>query len=381
MSADSAFIPVYQPYLCGREREYVDQCLGSLWIAKGEFNSRFEAEFARRLGVPFVTTVSNGTVALHLALWALGIGPGDEVMVPTLTYIASVNAIALVGATPILVDSAEDTWQIDPKDIRRKLTNRTRAILAVHLYGQACEMDELVHICDQNSLWLIEDCAEAFGSAYRGRNVGTFGEIATFSFFGNKTITTGEGGMIASRTPDLMHKVVHLKGQAVSPTREYWHDAIGFNYRMSNLHAAIGLAQIEQMDEILEKKALIAKWYREILADLPLEMHREAEGTRHSYWLCSVLAEDGETRDALRTHLRNDAIETRPVFHPAHTMPVFSSSLSFPVAESISRRGFSLPSYPALTQALVARVCESIREFYRARRVTRIFAASKGSAI
>jgi perosamine synthetase len=360
-------IPVYQPYICGREREYVDECLTSLWIAKGDFITRFEAQFAERLGGCHATTVCNGTAALHLALQALGIGPGDEVLVPTLTYIASVNMIAHVGATPVLVDSNPSTWQIDAADLRRKITGRTRAVLVVHLYGQPCDMDEVVRICQENSLWLVEDCAEAFGSSYKGRPVGTFGDIATFSFFGNKTITTGEGGMVVSRSADLLHKVIHLKGQGVSPTREYWHDVLAFNFRMNNICAAIGLAQIEKADEILEKKRRIAEWYQEMLAGQPLELHREVEGTRHSYWLCSALAANERTRDGLRTHLRSRGIETRPVFHPAHTMPVFSSELPFPVAESLSQRGFSLPSYPALTQEMVAQVCAAVREFYESR--------------
>lgn len=365
MALSPIIIPVYRPYLCGREREYVDECLTSLWIAKGDFNSRFERRFEQFLGGCHATTVCNGTTALHLALLALGIGPGDEVLVPTLTYIASVNMIAHVGATPVLVDSEASTWQMDPEDLRRKITSRTRAVLAVHLYGQSCDMDKLVAICEEKRLWLVEDCAEAFGSSYGGRNLGTFGDIATFSFFGNKTITTGEGGMVVSRNADLLDKVIHLKGQGVSPTREYWHDVLGFNYRMNNICAAIGLAQLENANGILKKKRLIAEWYQEMLRDQPLELHGEAEGTRHSFWLCSALAEDEATRDALRAHLRTQGIETRPVFHPAHTMPVFTDATPFLVAESISQRGFSLPSYPALTEELVAQVCNSIRDFYQ----------------
>ncbi|MFZ3342829.1 MAG: DegT/DnrJ/EryC1/StrS aminotransferase family protein, partial [Terriglobales bacterium] len=254
-------IPVYKPYLSGRERQYIDESLDSLWISRGPFVSRFEESFARYHGGGHATTVSNGTVALHLALATLGIGPGDEVLVPTLTYIASVNAIAHVGATPVLVDSLPSTWQLDPEDARRKITPRTKALLAVHLYGQACEMSEVTRICEDKGLRLIEDCAEAIGTSYHGRHVGTFGDIATFSFFGNKVITTGEGGMLTSRNSDLIQKAIHLKGQGVSPTREYWHDELAFNYRMSNISAAIGLAQLEIADEILQKKRRVAEWY------------------------------------------------------------------------------------------------------------------------
>jgi perosamine synthetase len=359
-------IPVYVPYLRGREKQYVDESLDGQWIAKGPFLSRFEEQFAQYLGVGQATTVCNGTAALHLALLALGLGPGDEVLVPTLTYIASVNTIAHAGATPVLVDSLPSTWQIDPEDARRKITSRTKALMAVHLYGQACEMDQLMRICQERSLWLVEDCAEAFGSKYHGRYVGTFGDISTFSFFGNKTITTGEGGMVASANPDLMQKAIHIKGQGVSPTREYWHDELAFNFRMNNVSAAIGLGQLEIADEILRRKRFVAEWYQAGLRGLPIELHREVKGTTHSFWLVSALAADEPTRDALRAHLRRDGIETRPLFHPAHTMPVFPSSLAFPVAESLSRRGLSLPSYPALTEELVGRVCASIRSFYAA---------------
>lgn len=373
-------IPVYRPYLCGRETEYVNQCLASSWISKGDFNGRFERHFEEFLGGCHATSVSNGTTALHLALLALGVGPGDEILVPTLTYIASVNMIAHAGATPVLVDSLPSTWQMDPEDVRRKITSRTRAVLAVHLYGQSCEMRALESICSANGLWLVEDCAEAFGSAYQGRNLGTFGDIATFSFFGNKTITTGEGGMVVSRDPNLLQKAIHLKGQAVSPSREYWHDALGFNYRMNNICAAIGLAQMESAGEILKKKRQIAAWYKEMLRDQPLEFHEEAEGTRHSFWLCSALAADEATRDGLRAAMRKQGIETRPVFHPAHTMPVFASTVPFPVAEDLSRRGFSLPSYPALTEAEVSHVCQSIREFFD-KRVDVAYHASRASAV
>lgn len=364
MARNEILIPVYEPYFCGHEKSYVAEAVDSLWISKGPFISRFEAQFANYVGANHAATVCNGTAALHLALLALGIGPGDEVIVPTLTYIASVNAIAYVGATPVFADSLASTWQLDPDDVRRKVTGRTKAVLAVHLYGLPCDMDQLTEICEGNRLSLVEDCAEAFGSLYKGRHVGTFGDIATFSFFGNKTITTGEGGMVVARDAQLVEKARRLKEQGVSSTKEYWHDVVGFNFRMTNICAAIGLAQLEMADTILEKKRQIAGWYRERLRNQPLKMHAEIEGTRHSFWMCSALAGDEGTRDALRSHLRSCGIETRPTFHPAHTMPVFHSEQSFPQAESIGRRGFNLPSYPALTEDLVEQVCDAIKGFF-----------------
>jgi perosamine synthetase len=380
MASDPIVVPVYQPYLHGREKEYVAECLESLWISKGEFNSLFEQKFAEYLGCADATTVCNGTAALHVALLALGIGPGDEVIVPTLTYIASVNMIAHVGATPVFVDSLPSTWQLDPDDVRRKLTNRTRAVMAVHLYGLPCDMTQLTRICRENGLLLIEDCAEAFGSSYAEQPVGTFGDIATFSFFGNKTITTGEGGMVVAKEPELVDRVRHLKGQGVSQVKEYWHDVLGFNYRMSNISAAIGLAQLEKVDTILEKKRCVAEWYRQKLRDQPLALQTEVEGTRHSFWMCSALAADEFTRDGLRAHLRRRGIETRPTFHPAHTMPVFQTTERFPVAEAIGQRGLSLPSYPDLSEDLVNHVCASIGEFYGSNRISSAALASTMSS-
>ncbi|RZI43615.1 DegT/DnrJ/EryC1/StrS aminotransferase family protein [Herbaspirillum sp. HC18] len=358
-------IPVYQPYLTGREKEYVNQCLDSTWISsRGEFISRFESQFAGYIQAQHATSVCNGTVALHLALAALGLNTGDEVIVPTLTYVASVNTIVQTGATPVFVDSLESTWQIDPEDVRRKITRRTKAVMAVHLYGLPCDMESLVALCNEYGLYLVEDCAEAFGTYYKGRHVGTFGDIATFSFFGNKTITTGEGGMVVMRTAELHDKAYHLKTQGVSPVREYWHDVVAYNYRMTNICAAIGLAQLEHADGIIGKKREIASWYQKGLAGLPLRTHEEVSDTRHSFWMCSLALGAAEQREPLREFLKSAGVETRPVFHPAHTLPPYATGASFPVAESLSVRGMNLPSYPALSRAEVNDICGLIRQFF-----------------
>lgn len=358
-------IPVYQPHLSGREKEYVNQCLDSTWISsKGEFIGRFERSFAEYIGIEHATTVSNGTVAIHLALEAIGIKPGDEVIVPTFTYIASVNTIIQTGATPIFVDSLEETWQIDPEDVRRKITPKTKAIMAVHLYGLPCEMSELTSICKEYGLMLVEDCAEAFGSLYKGQHVGTFGDIATFSFFGNKTITTGEGGMVVSKNKGIIENAYHLKNQGVSQEREYWHDTVAYNYRMTNICAAIGLAQLEQADVILSKKRQIAEWYRNGLTGLPLKTHNEIADTIHSFWMCSITVNEASLRQPLREHLKQAGIETRPVFYPSHTLPHCATDETFPVAESLAARGINLPSYPALTASQVNSICFSICNFF-----------------
>ncbi len=358
-------IPIYRPSLDGNEKTYVDECLDSSWISsKGKFIQLFEDSFMNFTGVPHATSVSNGTVALHLALVALGIRQGDEVIVPSFTYIASVSAISHCGATPVFVDSMRGTWQMDPEDVRRRITQRTKAIMVVHLYGHPCDMDLLTAIAKENGLFIVEDCAEAFGSLYRGRHVGTFGDIATFSFYGNKTITTGEGGMVVARDRVLHDWIYHLKMHGVSREREYWHDALGFNYRMTNICAAIGLAQIEKAEEKIRKKRQIADWYADGLARSSVEGHQEAPEVFHSYWMYSVLVERASIREKLRDHLRVAGIETRPTFHPAHTMPMYSGSKQhLQVAEDIASRGINLPSWPGLTHDQVSEICSQIQEF------------------
>ncbi len=359
-------IPIYKPYLNGNEKFYVNQCLDSTWISsRGEFIERFEFAFIKFTDSKYATTVSNGTVAIHLALESLGIGPGDEVIVPTLTYIASVNPIVQCGATPIFVNALEDTWNIDPQDIKRKITPKTKCILIVHLYGMSCDMDEIIKICNEHNLLLIEDCAEAFGTKYKDKHVGNFGDIATFSFFSNKTITTGEGGMLLFKNEFIFKKARHLKSQAVSSTKEYWHDMLGYNYRMTNIAAAIGLAQIEQANEILKKKRFIAELYRAELDGLPLKFHNEIPDTTHSYWMCSILLDDSVLRDLLRSYLNNNNIETRPVFYPCHTLPHMKTAQKFLVAESIAKRGINLPSYPSLSQENIFKITKTVREFFK----------------
>jgi perosamine synthetase len=225
-------------------------------------------------------------------------------------------------------------------------------------------MDELTEICRENNLFLIEDCAEAFGTYYKGQHVGTFGDVATFSFFGNKTITTGEGGMVVSNNKMLREQAYHLKTQGVSPTREYWHDVPAYNYRMTNICAAIGTAQLEQADTILRKKRDIASCYRENLCNLPVTMPDELPDAVHSFWLCSIVVDDVEKRQALREHLSKAQIETRPFFYPCHTLPHLASGEYFPVAELLSAQGISLPSFPDLAQLQVQHICDEIRGFF-----------------
>lgn len=357
--------PVYQPSLTGKEKQYVNECLDSTWISsKGKFIGEFEKSFAQYIGIKHATSVSNGTVALHLAMLALGIGEGDEVIVPTLTYIASVNSIAYTGATPVFVDSVESTWQMDPSDVERKITPQTKAVLAVHLYGQSCDMEALAAICKKHNLFLIEDCAEALGTTFGDRHVGTFGDISTFSFFGNKTITTGEGGMVVTNDETLFDRSNHFKGQGLALHRQYWHDVIGYNYRMTNICAAIGLAQLEQIDTFLQRKKHIAGLYRKAFQNSPYRFHEEQAGTNHSYWMCSILVPSPDYREPLRNHLASLGIETRPLFYPVHTMPMYAQKFQkHKVAETLGWLGINLPSYPGLSDEDVNFIAKSVLEF------------------
>lgn len=358
-------IPVYEPYLGGNVSAYVNECLTTGWISsRGQFISRFEEAFASYVGADAATSVANGTVAIHLALEALGLGAGDEVIVPSFTYIASVNTILQTGATPIYVDSLASTLQVDPASIRAAITPRTKAVMAVHLYGHPCDMDAIVEICREHKLLLVEDCAEGFGTLWKGRHVGTFGDVATFSFFGNKTITTGEGGMVLARDPAVMDRCRRLKSQGVSPSREYWHDMLAFNYRMTNIQAAIGLAQLEMAEMLLGEKKRVADTYSRLLAGLPLRMHDAVGDVRHSYWMCSIIVDHSRDRDPLRSYLAEQQIETRPFFPMAHHMPHCLTDQTLPVGEDLSTKGINLPSHPGLTTQQLDHICDTVRAYF-----------------
>jgi perosamine synthetase len=361
-------IPVYRPELGGNEMAYVQQCLESTWISsKGEFIDRFQVDFARFIDAEHVVAVTNGTCALHLALLGVGIGPGDEVIVPSLAYVAAVNAIRYVGATPVFADVDGRTWQVDPAHVARLITPRTRAILAVHTYGQACDLASLTALCQKHGLRLIEDCAEAFGTRIGDRHVGTFGDVASFSFFGNKTVTTGEGGMVVSRDPKVHALIFKLRGQGLAGEKEYWHDIVGYNYRMTNICAALGVAQMERASELIARKRKLATAVCAAMADLPLTFQLEQPGTTHSFWMVSALARTESERDGLRRALRLEGIETRPFFHPAHTLPMYAAGQTgLDVSVDLAARGLNLPSWPGLTDAQVAEIAEACRRYFGA---------------
>ncbi len=356
-------IPVGHPVFAGNEKKYVNQCLDSLWIASGEFIARFEESFSRFCGVPHALACNSGTSALHLALMALGVGAGDEVIVPTLTYVSSANAVRYCGARPVFADSNPRNMTLDPADLEGRITPRTKGLIAVHLYGHPADMDAIGAVAARHGLFVIEDCAEAHGAMYRGRRVGGLGDAGTFSFFGNKIISTGEGGMVTTAASALYRKMRLLGGQGMDPARRYWFTMVGYNYRMTNIEAALGLAQLEQIEAHLAHRRAVAAWYQRYLPETLVELPCEEDWAAHAFWMYTVRVkpEAGIGRNELMEELYRDGIETRPVFYPMHLMPVHEEpGLSYPVAEDIARRGFSLPTHGMLTEEDVVYIGKSI---------------------
>jgi len=361
-------IPVYKPFLEGNEKKYSNEAVSSSWISsKGIFIDKFESAFSKYTGIKNCLTVSNGTVALHLALLALGIGEGDEVIVPTLTYVASVNCIKYVGAKPVFVDCSLDNWQLSIDEINKKISSKTKAIIVVHLYGFPAPIKEIKKISVSKKIFLIEDCAEAIGTETCKRHVGNFSDVATFSFYGNKTITTGEGGMVSTNSDFLAEKIYKLKTQGLSKDKEYWFDIIGYNYRMTNICAAIGCAQLENIGKILQKKNFIFNYYFEKLSKINLIFQNQiyAEDIS-SYWMVCFLTRKKSERDDLRNFLAEKNIETRPIFNPIHLMNMYNTpNEKFKNSEAISQRGINLPSFPSLKITDLIYICETIENFYK----------------
>lgn len=359
-------IPVYTPSLSGNEVKYATDAVQSGWISSlGEYVDRFETAIRQVTGAKHAIALCNGSVALHLGLHCLDVGPGDEVIVPTFTYIASVNAITLSGAKPVFVDVQEDDWLLDPAAAERAITPKTKAIMPVDLYS-AVHSPKITALARDRGLHLLADCAEVFGTTIDGRHAGLDADVATFSFFGNKTVTTGEGGAVITSDDALAARMRKVKGQGQSLTRRYWHDEVGFNYRMTNIAAAIGVAQIERLDAILERKRAIAALYRAELSNSGVSFQLTPPEVRSGEWLVSLLLPAGVDRDLVMAHLAEEGIDTRPVFYCAHHMPMYATGQSLPIAEGIAARGISLPSYPDLTDDQVLRVASSFKSAIRA---------------
>jgi perosamine synthetase len=364
--------PVAETRLTGNERAYLNQCIDSNWISsKGAFVAAFEAAFAAETGCRHAVACANGTVALHLVLAALGLGPGDEVIVPAFTMIAVANAVRYTGATVRLVDVEAAHGNLDPDLVKAAITPRTRAVIAVHTYGHPAAMKQLAAIAEHYNLYLIEDAAEAHGAEIAGKRVGGLGFVATFSFYANKIITTGEGGMITTNNAPLADLARQLRDHAFHPERHFWHEHVGFNYRMTNLQAAIGLAQTERLGEIVAARRRLRGWYKKRLRSLPgLKLPGEARQCRSVFWMYAirVMPPFGCSRDELRGQLARRGIETRTFFVPIHAQPVYQDYFRgqrFPVAEQLSIGGLYLPTHENLNEADADWICGQIADIHR----------------
>lgn len=374
MSQFQDVIPVAGPWVTEREVEYVADAARNAWFSNHyEYNRRFEEAFAAYVGVKHAVSLPHCTAAIHLSLAAAGIGPGDEVIVPDVTWIASVAPVIYVGATPIFADIKKDTWCIDPKSVEAAITPRTKAIIGVDLYGSMADWAELRRIAERHGLMLIEDAAEALGSEYGGKKAGALGDTGVFSFHGSKTLTTGEGGMFVTNDDHLHQRVMTLRDHGRPPgDKLFLNTEVGFKYKMSALQAAFGLAQIERVEELIAKKRQIFKWYREALQDLDgIALNAEPQGTLNSYWMVTAIPDPsfGMDKFALMDAFRERRIDTRPFFSPLSGLPAFAdrpeSSAHMPakpVGETIAKYGVNLPSGYHMTEELVQRVSNALTQ-------------------
>lgn len=344
-------LPISAPTLNGNEFTYLTDAFLSSWISStGAYINRFESEFANYCGTNFGVAVSNGTVAISLAFTALKIGVGDEVIVPDLTFAATINAVMHVGATPVIVDIEEDSWCISPKAIEEAITTKTKAIVVVHLYGQVCNLDAILKIAKEHNIDIIEDCAEAHGAEYKGKKVGSFGTVSTFSFFANKIITTGEGGMCLTQDKELNQRMRMLRDHGMSREKKYWHEEVGFNYRMTNLQAAIGVAQLERIDEILQQRRAIENKYRDLFKDseFKLTFQEDLKDRKRITWLTTALVHND--REKFIAYYTEKGIDIRKFFYPLSSMDIYKefARKETPVTQKISKMGINLPTYNSL---------------------------------
>jgi len=371
------FIPVCEPLLAGNELKYVTEAVETGWISSsGKFVTQFEGQFAAYSDCKFGVAVCNGTIALHLALLALGIGKDDEVIIPTFTMIASAFAVCYSGAKPVFVDADKDTWNIDVTKIEEKITPKTKAIMPVHIFGKMCDMDAIKALADKYHLYIIEDAAEAHGALYKGKKAGSFSDIAAFSFFANKNITTGEGGMVITNNKEVYDRARYFKNVCfpLDGPRNYQHDDIGYNYRMSNVVAAIGLAQVEKADDYRAMRIRNHELYKNYLADVPgiIFQSEPEEGCMDVCWMNTIVIDPvkyGHNKDELIAHLKENGIDTRLLFtgmHKQKAMKDFGCDCSgeYPVCEWLTENGFYLPSGSGLKINEIDSICKLIRDFY-----------------
>jgi perosamine synthetase len=364
----TAFIPVSQPYIWGEEKAKLCEAIDGGWVSsRGPFLDQFEKQFAERIGVGYAVAASSGTAAIHLALSVLDLQRHDEVIVPDFTMISPVLAVLACGAIPIPLD-ADETWNIDAGRIERAITERTRAIIVVHTYGHPARIDRIIDIARRNNLRVIEDAAEALGARVFGRAVGSFGDLAIFSFYANKVLTTGEGGMVVTNDPRLCERLRAKRNLCFGADEEtrFVHDEVGFNYRMTNLQAAMGIVQLQHLDQAIEAKIAIAQEYNMLLANVPgITTPPDSTWGPNVFWVYAVLIEDefGLERKTVQAELKRNGIETRRFFYPVHRQPIMPSSgirQEYPKSVSLSEKGLYLPSFIGMDQSTIKRVAECL---------------------
>lgn len=357
------FIPISRPDLNGNELDYVIDAVQSSWISStGKYVTRFEQEFAKFCGASQAVSTSNGTTALHVALAALGIGPGQKVIVPSLSFVATANAVRYTGAEPVFVDVDPKTWCIDPQQIELAATKYgCCGMIPVHLYGNPCNMHEIMKIAAGHNMWVIEDAAQAHGAQFDSRPVGSIGNLGTFSFYGNKTITCGEGGVVVDSTGIYANQLRLLRGQGMDLSRRYYHPVIGYNYRLTNIACALLCAQLERFHEFAQERTFICEVYRAELDDIGMfqEKYSYAET---SPWMSAVVFESREHQQAVVASLEADNVETRPFFEPIHTFPMYKKDdIELPTTEKLARNGLCLPTFFGMTQEELSRVIRRVR--------------------
>lgn len=364
------YIPVAEPNLSGNEKKYLDECIKTGWISsKGKFINEFETGFAKYIGTKYALSSSNGTTALHLAFAGLGLTKGDEVIVPDFTFIASANAITYTGAKPIFADVEMTTWNIDPLEVEKKISKRTKVILVVHIYGHPAQMEKIIKIANKYKLFIVEDSAESLGSEINlngWKRLGSIGKVGTFSFFGNKTITTGEGGMVVTNSKELYEKMKIFRDHGQDPKKRYFYNVVGFNYRLTNLQAAIGLAQLEKINGFVQKKKAIGKEYNKLLKNIPgITLPPSQSWGRSSYWMYSILVDKpySLTRDDLIEILAKESIESRPFFYPIHNLPIYKEEGSFNNSTYLHKHGLSLPSSVNLSSKDIKRIASILNSY------------------
>jgi len=366
MNVRTEKIPITRPSVTQLEIDYVADAVTHGWGAKCyEYIFRFERAFAAYQQSPFALATSSCTGAIHLALLALGVKPGDEVIVPEITWIATVEPVLYIGAKPVFVDVLPDTWCIDPAKIEAAISPRTKAIIPVHVYGNLCEMDEIMAIARRHGLRVLEDAAEALGSLYKGRKAGSIGDAGVFSFHGTKTMTTGEGGMLLTPHADVYEraKILNDHGRDPKDGKTFWMREYGYKYKMSNIQAALGCAQLERIEELVDKKREIFGWYRELMDGLPCQLNPEQPDTRNSYWMPTAVFDGsvGFDREVVFAKMREENIDSRPFFYPLSSLPMFEAKPDNSISYQIFKYGINLPSYHDLSRRNVGDVVNCLR--------------------